>query len=48
MAGAHWLTDVVVGGTLVASQALAYGYFTPWPKHWAERLVLRWAPERWR
>jgi membrane-associated phospholipid phosphatase len=39
MAGAHWLTDVVVGGTLVASQALAYGYFTPWPKRWAARLV---------
>lgn len=46
--GAHWMTDVVVGGTLIATQSMAYGYFTPWPKQWAERLAQRWVPARWR
>ncbi|MEZ5435814.1 MAG: phosphatase PAP2 family protein [Pseudomonadales bacterium] len=44
--GAHWMTDVVVGGTLVATQTMAYGYYTPWPKRWAERLAQRWVPTR--
>lgn len=48
IAGAHWFTDVVVGGTLIATQSMAYGYFTPWPKRWAEQLVARWVPARWR
>lgn len=48
IAGAHWFTDVVVGGTLIATQSLAYGYFTPWPKRWAEQLAARWVPARWR
>lgn len=48
IAGAHWFTDVVVGGTLIATQAMAYGYFTPWPKRWAEQLAARWVPQRWR
>ncbi|HNE25832.1 MAG TPA: phosphatase PAP2 family protein [Pseudomonadales bacterium] len=48
IAGAHWFTDVVVGGTLIATQSMAYGYFTPWPKRWAEQLAQRWVPERWR
>lgn len=45
--GAHWLTDIVVGGSLIASQSLAFGYFTPWPRRWAERLAQRWVPARW-
>ncbi|MEZ5539102.1 MAG: phosphatase PAP2 family protein [Pseudomonadales bacterium] len=48
VAGAHWFTDVAVGGSLIATQSMAYGYFTPRPKQWAEKLANRWLPQGWR
>ncbi len=41
VAGAHWFTDVVVGGTLLALLAIAWGYCTPgalWISRVAERV----------
>ncbi len=46
-AGAHWFTDVIVGGGLIATQTLAWGYFTPWLARWATALAQRWVPARW-
>lgn len=49
-AGAHWFSDVAVGGTLIAGQAIAFGCFTPWPGRWATRLtqcIQHHVPARW-
>ncbi len=40
-AGAHWLSDVLVGGVFIATTAIAIGFFTPWPRLWAEELADR-------
>lgn len=39
--GAHWLTDIAVGGGFIALTSLALGYFTPWPRMWAQELGAR-------
>lgn len=36
--GAHWLTDIAVGGAFIALISLGLGYFTAWPRLWAEEL----------
>lgn len=39
--GAHWLTDIAVGSSVIALCSLGLGYFTPWPHLWAEELGKR-------
>ena len=39
--GAHWLSDVIVGGGFIACVSLALGYCTSWPRLWAAELALR-------
>jgi membrane-associated phospholipid phosphatase len=41
IAGAHWFTDVAVGGLFIASTSMAIGFFTPWPLAWATELGAR-------
>lgn len=41
IAGAHWFTDVAVGGLFIASISMAAGFFTPWPLAWATALGAR-------
>lgn len=40
-AGAHWLSDVAVGGLFIASLSMAAGFFTPWSRQWADELAGR-------
>ena len=39
--GAHWFSDVAVGGVFIASLSIALGFFTAPPKKWAEKLTKR-------
>ena len=41
IAGAHWLSDVLVGGVFIASISMAFGFFMPWPRQWADELAKR-------
>lgn len=41
IAGAHWFSDVAVGGFFIASTTMAIGFFTPWPRAWAAELGAR-------
>lgn len=39
--GAHWFSDVIVGGGFIASISIALGYFVTHPRNWAHALSQR-------
>ena len=41
VSGAHWFSDVAVGGVFIASSSMALGVFTPLPRKWADKLTSR-------
>ncbi len=41
VSGAHWFSDVAVGGVFIASLTIALGFFTTPPRKWANNLTNR-------
>jgi len=41
VSGAHWFSDVAVGGVFIASLTIAFGFFTAPPRKWADKLTRR-------
>jgi membrane-associated phospholipid phosphatase len=39
VSGAHWFSDVAVGGVFIASMTMALGFFTALPRKWADKLT---------